>query len=391
MAGGGLLALASAAAVVTAAVLLISQDQSGATAQCPPTPSWVQQAALQAEAAAPAGGTLQPDGDALGAVTGLAADAMRRVGWRVGVRFARFDASASLQGALANPAAHAGAFLLVVPGNGTLARRPQRLPFLALDPAAKNLAAALAPAVAALNAAAGALEAALKRRLFAFHLDEAALAGCAAGTGPCAVWEASSGRVFLDSGLAAKMALAGLATAAGDGSHAREAAGDAVLQAPSAGGGTSEGSGGLPALLAAFVERLAGQAADATGLLQGGKASLPALSGVFASAGAAAVALMVAGPIPLWWCIACPLVLGMLAPFVLNYGLTAAAEELCAQLQLPDQACTDLWWGAFALALMLSLGAAVPIVYVCRLPECGRHLGMAAAAGAAAVAHLAAS
>lgn len=85
------------------------------------------------------------------------------------------------------------------------------------------------------------------------------------------MWEASSGRVFLDSGLAAKMALAGLATAAGDGSHAREAAGDAVLQAPSAGGGTSEGSGGLPALLAAFVERLAGQAADATGLLQGGK------------------------------------------------------------------------------------------------------------------------
>ena len=266
MAGGGLLALASAAAVVTAAVLLISQDQSGATAQCPPTPSWVQQAALQAEAAAPAGGTLQPDGDALGAVTGLAADAMRRVGWRVGVRFARFgetlhdekrrwkgeanwceqqgcsqqlggsagrslarlqqdqcavsyvpailaprpeprlhaaprhatptDASASLQGALANPAAHAGAFLLLVPGNGTLARRPQRLPFLALDPAAKNLAAALAPAVAALNAAAGALEAALKRRLFAFHLDEAALAGCAAGTGVKHTLRASCGALL---------------------------------------------------------------------------------------------------------------------------------------------------------------------------------------------------
>ena len=27
-------------------------------------------------------------------------------------------------------------------------------------------------------------------------------------------------------------------------------------------------------------------------------------------------------------------------------------------------------WGAFALALVLSLGSAVPIVYLCRLPEC---------------------
>lgn len=96
------------------------------------------------------------------------------------------------------------------------------------------------------------------------------------------------------------------------------------------------------------------------------------------------------GP-PLWWCIACPLVLGMLAPFLFNFGLTAAAEQLCALLQLPNQACTDLWWGAFALALVLSLGAAVPIVYLCRLPECGRRAAVGAAAAAAAVAVAAAA
>lgn len=113
-----------------------------------------------------------------------------------------------------------------------------------------------------------------------------------------------------------------------------------------------------------------------------------------------------------------------------SFGLTAAAEALCAQLHLPDQTCIDLWrvcgsterllglparegclpglqtaaaaarvppltgpahpplcrWGAFALALVLSLGAAVPIVNFCRLPECGRHAAAAVLARGAAVA-----
>jgi hypothetical protein len=29
--------------------------------------------------------------------------------------------------------------------------------------------------------------------------------------------------------------------------------------------------------------------------------------------------------VPLWWCIVCPLVLGMLAPFIFNFGLTAVS------------------------------------------------------------------
>lgn len=78
----------------------------------------------------------------------------------------------------------------------------------------------------------------------------------------------------------------------------------------------------------------------------------------------------------------------MLAPFLFNFGLTAAAEQLCALLELPDQECLDLWWGAFALALMLSLASAVPIVHLCRLPECGRRsiVGAATAAAIAAAA-----
>lgn len=41
----------------------------------------------------------------------------------------------------------------------------------------------------------------------------------------------------------------------------------------------------------------------------------------------------------------------------------------------PPFAChLPVQWGAFALALVLSLASAIPIVSVCRLPECGKHL-----------------
>lgn len=35
--------------------------------------------------------------------------------------------------------------------------------------------------------------------------------------------------------------------------------------------------------------------------------------------------------------------------FTCSFGLTAAAEALCAQLQLPDQTCADLWCDFFLL------------------------------------------
>ena len=90
--------------------------------------------------------------------------------------------------------------------------------------------------------------------------------------------------------------------------------------------------------------------------------------------------------IPLWWCITCVIVLGMAAPFIFNFGLTTAALELCNHFKLPDDTCTDLWWVAFAAAMVLSLASAVPIIYLCRLPECGRRgaAGLAAAGLAAA-------
>lgn len=60
----------------------------------------------------------------------------------------------------------------------------------------------------------------------------------------------------------------------------------------------------------------------------------------------------------------------------------------CALTLPTPHACVLRRWGAFALALVLSLGAAVPIVYICRLPECGRRAAAGVGGGAASVARL---
>lgn len=201
---------------------------------------------------------------------------------------------------------YAGSFLLIVPGNGSLQRRGKGTPFFSIDPAAASLTPVLSPAAAALNAAAGVLEKAIGRRLFPFQLEIAALPACGAGAGPCAVWEASSGRLMLDAWLAGQMAAAGGAGSAGSGAagavagqkskeaaagiedqEAEAAAGPeaaaaddaAVAEAEEAAEGTAEasageaasGDGGLGTLLGAFVETLAEQAAEASGLLKKGK------------------------------------------------------------------------------------------------------------------------
>lgn len=68
------------------------------------------------------------------------------------------------------------------------------------------------------------------------------------------------------------------------------------------------------------------------------------LVGPFAKTAAAALtSVMLASAPPIWFCIACPLILGMAAPWVFNLGLTAAAEALCKALVLSEDECMDLW------------------------------------------------
>lgn len=85
--GSGLLQLAVAAALVTGCALFIA-EQSQPALHCLPGPSWRQQAALLADMPADKAARMGPP--ALSAVTGVAADAMRRVGWSASTKFARF-------------------------------------------------------------------------------------------------------------------------------------------------------------------------------------------------------------------------------------------------------------------------------------------------------------
>lgn len=67
------------------------------------------------------------------------------------------------------------------------------------------------------------------------------------------------------------------------------------------------------------------------------------LGQTFGTAAAAATSLTLASQVPLWFCIGCPIVLGMLFPFAFNFGLGAIADELCTHYNLPADECTQLW------------------------------------------------
>ncbi|GIL69113.1 hypothetical protein Vretimale_17314 [Volvox reticuliferus] len=113
---------------------------------------------------------------------------------------------------------------------------------------------------------------------------------------------------------------------------------------------------------------------------------------VLAAALAMALPAAFAAAPPLWFCILCPSVLGLLAPLLINLALNQVAGLLCSQLHLTDDVCFDVLLGALGAGFVLSLASAVPIFFLCRLPECaGRNVTTAlvqlllprAAAGAA--------
>ena len=62
----------------------------------------------------------------------------------------------------------------------------------------------------------------------------------------------------------------------------------------------------------------------------------------------------------------------MLSPFAFNLGLGEVADFLCELYSLPTEQCNDLWYGAFALAMVLSIASVLPIVTICRLKQCAQ-------------------
>lgn len=59
-------------------------------------------------------------------------------------------------------------------------------------------------------------------------------------------------------------------------------------------------------------------------------------------AAAFTAAAAVSGP-PKWFCFVCPIVLGLLAPLIINAGVGEAADMACKEMKLTDEECVDLW------------------------------------------------
>ena len=70
---------------------------------------------------------------------------------------------------------------------------------------------------------------------------------------------------------------------------------------------------------------------------------LPSLLQLAPKAAVAGVATAFVSSVPRWFCFVCPVVMGLLAPLVINAGVGEAADLACKALKLSDDECVDLW------------------------------------------------
>lgn len=308
----------------------------------------------------------------------VAKDILGWAGWpSTRKKFASFK-SYTYNQLVANPSLQNGAFLIVIPGPADIKPSRRKLgnePWITASPA--TLADALP--LKAFEALALALESRSHRlrnsqnsekvigRLHRFHIEVAlsqySFPLCRGRAGACAIWEGSTGRIILDAEVAQRMILSSTVSKLLD--KFTVAFANIINDGVAIAEGGSETNEYMKSNTGDASKDDSSSGAEFTGAFIA-KAATAAISSLLLSTGSGSGV----GRQPLWWCLTCPIVLGLLAPFVINFGLTAAAEQLCAALQLPSEECSDLWWGAFALAMVLSLGSAVPIVYVYRLPDC---------------------
>lgn len=61
-----------------------------------------------------------------------------------------------------------------------------------------------------------------------------------------------------------------------------------------------------------------------------------------AACGVTGVAAAFATAVPFWYCVMCPVVLGLVAPLVVNYGLGEVTNIICQHYNLDTQECFDL-------------------------------------------------
>jgi len=86
--------------------------------------------------------------------------------------------------------------------------------------------------------------------------------------------------------------------------------------------------------------------------------------------------IVIASGIPLWFCIACPTVLGFALPLLANVACYWIALRICKAFGVPEDKEVVVLWASVLVALVLSLASAWPIYVFCRLPECAQRAGL---------------
>lgn len=263
--------------------------------------------------------------------------------WRLGSAYLFAELagpSAKLDDVLKNVDLYSAA-LVVVPGR-TPPERPMKgtaTPFLALQEGKYSAQLSRVLPVSAINKAAASVSVS-GRPLYPFRLEvlEFNISSNNSSThGPWAIYHVPSGTVCIDKRVM-----------------------DNIAELPVS----------MAAHVADFATQLFGHLAPIDVQQQASNTSYLAET---VSSAAAAASFAAASQLPLWFCITCPIILGMLFPFAFNFGLGAIADELCTYYSLPADECTQLWYSAFALAMVLSFASVLPIVSICRLAQCAKH------------------
>lgn len=237
---------------------------------------------------------------------------------------------------------------LAPPPPPPLARRDKAQPFFAFDPPSSSSSPSEAAVTSLINSMAAAFEAATGRRLFPLRAVLAtpsdiarACGGGGGGKGktapsrPLVSWDPSTNMMV-----------------------ARRASGGEFYM---------ESAAVLFPLALDVARRVAGGAAGA---------EIGAAAATVHAARAAVAAALVL--VPLWQCIACVAVLGLLFPLAINAALGVAVDAACAAMALDPTSCFDLALGALLAGVVLAALSSVAIFRMCRLAQCRRTTAAAA-------------
>ena len=273
---------------------------------------------------------------------------LETVGWPTEIKFAKFVRDRSASSVLQDVDKQIGAFVMVVAGDDSkpvkdLPLKDDEHEYIELhEDSVLCLDTEECPLpLKTMNAVLGILSAVQPRFSdYRFKINIQHLPWCDVGLGACAIWDVSTLEIVLHTSIIQRSAFTGVEDAIDNFSfHFMEGLNKNVV-------------GALRANGTEYLYR--NKKSDILEMiLQSGL-----------------VALQASMSLPLWYCISCPIILGMLLPFAFNFGLTDAADEACSALNLTDEQCQSLWLSSFALATMLSFVSVFPILTVCKVKQC---------------------